>query len=635
MAKEVALKDLLQELAEQRNFDFRGYKKTTLERRFRRRMFQLNLGGYAEYGEYIRKHPDEVNQLLNTILINVTEFFRDPPAWEILRHEILPGILKRIKPGHSFRAWSAGCASGEEPYSIAILLAEYFGSRIQDYDVKIYATDIDEEALNSARRGEYSIDAVRGVRPEWRDKYFHGKGLLRVNREIRRLVIFGRSNLGQDAPISHVNLLVCRNLLIYFDSDLQKQILTRFHYALEPGGLLFLGKSESQLTNSSQFHRLNSRWRIFQRITSMPMGEERPESRNGGAEATLPSPRNAQELDSLRQQHRYLLETLRVGVFALGADDTIVQNNTPALTVCGLPPANLNGQRLVDTDVFIRIPELGAQLQASRLNNESSRFPTRIKVGSEEKLVEVTIRPLLDERGQRSGTLVYLDDQTVQEKLQTTVEELESTSEELQSANEELETTNEELQSTNEELETTNEELQSTNEELETTNEELQSLNEELETTNQELEERTKELDQVNSVYAQMLEKIRLPVVLVDQERHIEFWNTMALRLFGFKSKPPVDLSVDQLPLSESLRSLLIRRHRAVLSKQQPQVARSQNLGTRFHSLADIHFSVIPREDHTNHVLIMFELQSDEAAANSKNKIAKKSQKNEKIKPRR
>ena len=184
-----------------------------------------------------------------------------------------------------------------------------------------------------------------------------------------------------------------------------------------------------------------------------------------------------------------------------------------ALTLCGLAPANLTGKRLTDTDLFVRIPEISAQLQATRLNNESSRFPTRIKTGNEEKLLEVTTRPLLDERGQRCGTLIYLDDQSVQEKLQTTVEELESTSEELQSANEELETTNEELQSTNEELETTNEELQSTNEELETTNEELQSLNEELETTNQELEERTKELDQVNSVYAQTFEKIRLPVM--------------------------------------------------------------------------------------------------------------------------
>jgi two-component system CheB/CheR fusion protein len=612
MAKEFKLKELLQELAEQRNFDFRGYKKTTLERRFRRRMFQLGLGDYAGYAAYFGKHPDEINQLLNTLLINVTEFFRDPPAWELLRHEILPPLLKRIKPGHSFRAWSAGCASGEEAYSIAILLAEYFGPRIQDYDIKIYATDIDEEALNAARRGEYSVEAVRKVRSEWRDKYFHGKGLLRVNREIRRLVIFGRSNLGQDAPISHVNLLVCRNLLIYFDSDLQRQILTRLHYALEPGGILFLGKSESQLTSSQQFQRANPRWRIFQRITSaLPLDDRLPPRQEETEALDTQASRSTVELDGLRHQHRQLLETLRTGVVSLAADNTIVQHNASALTLCGLRAANLGGKRLADTDLFTSIPELGAQLQATRVNNESSRFPSRIKVGSEEQLIEVAIRPVLDDKGTRRGTIIYLEDQTLQEKLQTTVEELESTSEELQSANEELETTNEELQSTNEELETTNEELQSTNEELETTNEELQSLNEELETTNQELEERTKELDQVNNVYALTLEKIRLPVMLVNQERRIEFWNAMALRLFGFKSKPPVDLTVDQLPLSENVKNLIIRRHRAVLLKAQPLIARGQDMGARFNSIADIHFSVIPREDRTSNVLIMFEPASD------------------------
>ena len=608
MSEDVTLRDLLEELAEQRNFDFRGYKKNTLERRFRRRMFQLKLGSYPEYGDYIRKHPDEVTELLNTLLINVTEFFRDPPAWEILRHEFLPMLLKRLKPGHSFRAWSAGCASGEEAYSIAMLLAELFGPRIQEYDLKIYATDIDEDALNFARRGEYPLDAVRRVRPEWRAKYFRGKDMMRVNREIRRLVIFGRSNLGQDAPISHVDLLVCRNVLIYFDSDLQKQILTRLNYALEPGGLLFLGKSESQLTNSQQFKRVNSRWRMFQRRNSTATLNDRSEPRADTSEA-LPTPmlEASQELDSLRQQHRYLMETLRIGVIALGPDETITRNNGAALSLCGFPSANLAGKRLADTDLLTRIPDLGNQLLAARLSHESLRFPTRVKVGAEEKLIEITIRPFLDDKGRRSGTFIYFEDQTAQEKLQTTVEELESTSEELQSANEELETTNEELQSTNEELETTNEELQSTNEELETTNEELQSLNEELETTNQELEERTKELDQVNSVYTQTLEKIRFPVMLVNQERHIEFWNTMALRLFGFKSKPPMDLTIDQLPLAENLKSLLIRRHRAVLLKEQPIVARSQDLGARFNSVADIHFSVIPREDRTQNVLIMFE----------------------------
>jgi two-component system, chemotaxis family, CheB/CheR fusion protein len=610
VSREVSLKELLQELAEERDFDFRGYKPTTLDRRFRRRMFQLNLGTYAEYSEYIRRNPDEVTELLNTILINVTEFFRDPPAWEILRNELLPGLLAQVKPGHSFRAWSAGCATGEEPYSIAILLAEHFGPRIQEYDVKIYATDIDQDALNFARRGEYSLESARRVRPEWREKYFHGSRSLRVNREIRRLVIFGCSNLGQDAPISHVNLLVCRNLLIYFDSDLQKQILGRLHYALEPGGLLFLGKAESQLANSTQFKRLNPRWRIFQRAYSSPP-EERSEARQETIEPAMTNnpPRTLQQLDLLRQNQRHLLETLRVGVLVLDENDVVTQHNAAALVLCGATSANLIGMPLADTVVSTRIPELVSQLAATRVHNESSRFPTRLQAGGEEKVLEITIRPLLD-GGQRSGTLIYIDDQTVQEKLETTVEELESTSEELHSANEELETTNEELQSTNEELETTNEELQSTNEELETTNEELQSLNEELETTNQELEERTKELDQVNSVYAQTLEKVRLPVVLVNQERKIEFWNAMALRLFGFKNKPPMDITIDQLPLPRMLKSGLIRRHRTVLEKQAPMVARAQFLGDRLNSVADIHFNVIPKEDKSSNVLIIFEIQS-------------------------
>jgi two-component system CheB/CheR fusion protein len=494
-------------------------------------------------------------------------------------------------------------------------LADYFGPRIQEYDIKIYATDIDNDALNHARRGEYSAESLQAVRPEWREKYFHGKDPLRVNREVRRLVIFGRSNLAHDAPISHVNFLVCRNLLIYFDSELQKQIMARLHYALEPGGVLFLGKSESQLSNSQMFQRLNARWRIFQRTTDPASNEDRSKLRpDKSEEMTENNDSSRQELDAVRQQHRYLMETLNIGVVSLNADDVVLQNNAAALTLCGLQPTNLAGKRLTDTDLFIRIPELASYLQSARSHNESSHFECHLKTGSDDRLLEVTVRPLVDEKGRVRGTFVYLEDETVHEKLQTTVEELESTSEELQSANEELETTNEELQSTNEELETTNEELQSTNEELETTNEELQSLNEELETTNQELEDRTKELDQVNRVYLQTLEKIRLPVMLVNQDGHIEFWNTMALRLFGFKSKPPVDLTLDQLPISEELRDLIIRRHRNVLVNGTPVIVRDKFLGGRLAVTADIHFSLIPREDRSKSVLIMFEPVAETSA---------------------
>jgi two-component system, chemotaxis family, CheB/CheR fusion protein len=607
MSNEVALRELLEELAEQRGLDVRGYKRTTLERRFRRRMFQVNVESYAEYAEYVGKHPDEINQLLSTILINVTEFFRDPPAWEILRHEVLPPMLKQLKPGGSFRAWSAGCASGAEAYSIAIILAELLGPRLVDYDVKIYATDVDEEELVTARRGEYSAEALNRVRSEWREKYFYGKGLLRVNRDIRRLVIFGRSNLAHDAPISHVNLLVCRNVLIYFDAALQKQILARLHYALDPGGVLFLGKSESQLANSKQFKRLNPRWRIFQRISRTP-AESPPATSGGRDQAPEWTDTAREELNMVRAQQRFMLDALNVGVLVLGPDDVVRQHNSSFSALYGLPATSLIGSRIQDTEIFARTPAIGEQLQATHLSHQAGRIRAHITVRGEDRLLEINIRPLLDERSQRTGTYIYCEDVSVQERLQYAVDQLESTSEELQSANEELETTNEELQSTNEELETTNEELQSTNEELETTNEELQSLNEELETTNQELEERTKNLDELNSTYAQTFEKLRIPIMLVNQDRRIEFWNSTLIRVFGFKTKPPMELQLEQLPFPQALRSLIVRRHRSVLVNKQPSVARGMELGGTL-PLVDIHFSIIPKDERTNNVLIMFEPQ--------------------------
>ncbi len=327
------------------------------------------------------------------------------------------------------------------------------------------------------------------------------------------------------------------------------------------------------------------------------------------AQAPAPQPTTAppqtREVDALRLQQQLLMDTLQLGVLVLDSNDTIVQNNSSIQSLYGLAPAKLDGKKLQDTDFFLRTPELARHLLSTRVQNQPARFQIKTRVGEEDRMLELTIRPMLGEGGVRTGSLIYCDNVTVQEKLQVTIEELESTSEELQSANEELETTNEELQSTNEELETTNEELQSTNEELETTNEELQSLNEELETTNQELEERGKELDQLNSIYSQTLEKIRMPVMLVAQDRRILFWNTMALRMFGFKSRPPVNFTLEQLPLPEALRRLLIRRHRAVLVSQKPIVFRNQTLDGK-NSAVDIHFSTVAEEDRSVRVLITF-----------------------------
>ena len=266
MAEPHTLKDLVSRLAEERGVDLRGYKTTTLERRVRRRMQQLGIATYEEYLQHIGSDQGETVKLLDTVLINVTRFFRDVQAWDSLAEHVLPIMFKARQPGSSFRVWCAGCASGEEPYSVAILLCELLGPKVKDYEIKIYATDNDESALNTARRAEYLPEALRGVKPELNAKYFIGDRLMRVARDVRRMVIFGRSNLLTDAPISHVDLLLCRNVLIYFDAPAQMHILGRLKYALNDGGILFLGKSESQLKRNSEFMPIDQRWRIFQRL---------------------------------------------------------------------------------------------------------------------------------------------------------------------------------------------------------------------------------------------------------------------------------------------------------------------------------------------------------------------------------
>ena len=265
MAEPHTLKDLVHLLAEERGIDLRGYRLSTLERRVRRRMQQLCIGTYEEYLLYTARAPGETAKLLESVLINVTCFFRDTQAWNALAEQVVPLLFRNRPPGSSLRVWCAGCATGEEPYSVAILLSEMLGARTKDYEIKIYATDNDEGALKIARRAEYPAEAMPGVRPEIRAKYFTGDRRARVARDVRRMVIFGRNNLLTDAPISHVDLLVCRNVLIYFEAAAQAHIMGRLKYALNDGGVLFLGKSESQPKRNSEFIPIDQRWRIFQR----------------------------------------------------------------------------------------------------------------------------------------------------------------------------------------------------------------------------------------------------------------------------------------------------------------------------------------------------------------------------------
>ena len=613
------LEEFLQFLAEEREFDLRGYKPNTLERRIRKRMGQLALPDYTTYVDYVRANPSETNQLLDTILINVTEFFRDPEAWDVIANSILPFLLKRLRTGDSFRAWVAGCSSGEEAYSLAILVAEFFGPRITEFDIKIYATDVDDSALNTARRGEYPAERLRRVRPEWRHKYFSSATLPRVHRDIRRMLIFGRSDLAQDAPISHVQMIVCRNVLIYFDSITQMHILNRLHYALDPGGILFLGKSESKLSNSTMFKPVDSRWRIFRKNHAEEGREIRRSSSSRKDEPMTPNEKSPREEELARVKLYYsaLLEVLEPGIFSLDGNDVLLTENKSALALWGLSGSKLVGQHIAESALASRCPELVQRLEESHRNpGKQVKFDCAVKVDDGQHMLAVSIRPVNGENGQRAGSLIYAEDISHREKLQTTIEQLEATGEELQSANEELETTNEELQSTNEELETTNEELQSTNEELETTNEELQSLNEELENMNEELEFRTRELDSVNSRYAETLERMPWAVTVLDSDGKVQFWNSAAEKLFDIQANSVIGLELSQLPIQPEVRDGLVRRRKAIVERNTPMLLRNQQLKVKRSNLMfDVHLTPLSRDGGRPSLLLMFAPQQPENVA--------------------
>src|SRR5256885_16224269 len=258
---------LLQFLRETRGFDFSGSKRTSLLRRIEKRMAQVGVKGHGPYLEYLQAHPDEFGTLFNTILINVTSYFRDAAAWDYVRTEILPRIIEGKAPYEPIRIWSAGVASGEEAYSVAMLLCETLGVAAYRQRTKIYATDVDDDALTRARQGRAAAKDLEEVPASLREKYFEAEGdyyLLRS--DLRRSIIFGRHDLLQDAPISRIDLLISRNTLMYFESEAQAKILARLHYALTEKGYLFLGKAEMLLRRGELFAPVELKHRVFTKV---------------------------------------------------------------------------------------------------------------------------------------------------------------------------------------------------------------------------------------------------------------------------------------------------------------------------------------------------------------------------------
>ncbi len=554
-----AFRRLLDKLKAEHRFDLHDYRPASLVRRVRTRMAQVHAPDFDTYGRLLDADDGEAAMLLNTILINVTGFFRDPEAWSALAERVVPALAAHAAASGTLRVWSAGCSTGEEAYSLVILLTERAPQVLQT-DVKVYATDVDVDALATARQALYRLEQLKQLPDGYIDRYFSREGsLYRLRRDLRRLCIFGRHNLVDDPPLARVDLLICRNVLIYFKTDLQERLLPRFHYALRDDGFLFLGKSETMLARSPWFVPLEAKWRIFRR------------TRNGAAPAALPSfarehlcerAASVSHAPPADVDLAAVVEMLPAAVMVIDADDTVLVWNAAAEALYGIRRELAVGRRFPDLDISYRLEGLRARIEDVRVGAPSARlydvaFTGR---GGQATHVDVTIEALVDAAHRRRGSIVVsafdvTGQARLKEDLLRLTQQHESATEELHSANEELETTNEELQSTNEELETTNEELESTNTELLTTVEELQAAN-------TLLGIRTDEVQRLALYHASVVESVREAVIVLDGALKVTTWNRAAERLWRRPAPEVVGRNFMQLglgPLMEAVKATLAR----------------------------------------------------------------------------
>ena len=606
------LETLLTYLKQTRSFDFSAYKPSTLSRRIQKRMQTVGVQEYGDYVDYLEVHPDEFSYLFNTILINVTSFFRDPATWEWLKEQGVPRIVGGKSDGEPIRVWSAGCASGEEPYTLAILLADALGVDRFKEQVKIYATDVDDEALTQGRHASYSERQVAGVPEPTLTRYFErANGRYVFNKELRRSVIFGRHDLIQDAPISRVGLLVCRNTLMYFNSEAQGRILDRFHFALEEGGLLFLGKAEMLLTRGASFVPTDLKARIFEKLPRDARSERPAEPEAKNAQNGIPPMSPQLRLEMLA------LEADPVAQLVVDLDRVVVMANMRARSTLGLASSDV-GRPLQDLEISYRPVELRSLIEqaCAERRQTGSREIEWTTPGGENIVLDLTVIPLTKPHGELAGAKVVFRDITrfrrLQDELNHSHQELETAYEELQSTNEELETTNEELQSTVEELETTNEELQSTNEELETMNEELHSTNEELSTANDQLRQRGDELNHLNTFLESILTSLHQAVVVIDRELRVKGWNRQAEDLWGLRADEVQDqhflnldigLQVDRL--RPAIRSVLGGERHAEALTLEATNRRGRPIGLT------IEVTPLGRDQGVHGVILMMEPSDD------------------------
>jgi two-component system CheB/CheR fusion protein len=557
--KEVnSLKKVFIIMRTQTGHDFSKYKPSTINRRIERRLAVHQLEDIEEYVKYLQQTPTEVKALFNDFLIGVTIFFRDKDAFKKLEEDIIPKLFEGKPAGSNIRVWCTGCSTGEEAYSIAILIQERMEKLKKSFNIKIFATDIDNQAITIAREGVYPSSITADVTPERLARFFtvvQGVNSYHINKNIRDMLIFSEQSVIKDPPFSKLDLISCRNLLIYLNSELQKKIIPLFHYALNPKGFLFLGNSETIGNFDALFHVVDRKLKVFQRQEDFN-GIQRstinriipPVTETFDVSEITNTNTNSNTTVTLRHSlkevtEQYILKEIATSGILINVKGDILYLH--GRTGMYLEPS----QGEAGTNNILKMAreglrqELTKALRKLNIKRETIRIPEiNVKTNGHYTKVDLTIKHitsglispnenpfyivLLEEsRLQKPSTKLLPEENETQDAMNVYMEELKTElrikEEYLQTANEELETTNEELKSTNEEMQSVNEELQSTNEEIETSKEELQSINEELSTVNSELQVKVHDLTQANNDMNNLLAGTNIATVFLDYQENV------------------------------------------------------------------------------------------------------------------
>lgn len=556
------MKGLLQMVYKHSKIDFSGYKEATLSRRVERRMAANRLNNLAAYFDFCSKNPDELKRLSKDILISVTAFFRDSSSFEGLR-KTLEEIVAGKEPGDEIRIWVPACATGEEAYSIAILLAEILGGKVNDYRIQIFATDIDMDAMAVARKGIYTEASLAEVSADTTARHFSKKAdLYEIARPIRDMVVFARQDLVLDPPFLRLDLVSCRNLLIYFQPLLQTRVLSIFHFALRPSAFLFLGKSESIVHQDNLFIPVRKEARIFKRVAAKDQIIPIPlySSQEVGAGAKPP----ISIVERVQRKHESKLQKALSEIYAppsvlINKEMDVIEIHGDVQAFLQFPSGKfeMNLVQLLRREWRTEVQSLVHHADLKHTIATGRVRPVKHKSGHS---VKIEVHPVVSRVDQKQFLISFIsqamqegDDPALDQPMPDSSEiedELIATREHLQTVIEELETSNEELQALNEEMQAANEELQSSNEELEASNEELQSTNEELTTVNEELIVKGGELSLVNTELENLQNSTGFSLVLLDQALRLQRYNKEAASLFGFsvhtlgKSIPALSLPV-------------------------------------------------------------------------------------------